>query len=378
MSESGLHLNLKYGEYIKSIEFYKKMYERTSIMGKIGVWECDLSTERLTWTDAVYDMFEIRRRSELDRSLILNCYEQNSRLEMEELRSQAIATCSTFTVDVSIRTALGNSRWIRITGDVEQENGRAARIFGTKQDITLERAAQLQIQALQTKLIHLSRLSAIDAMRSTLAHELNQPIAAIAVYVSALRNILGDGVVDQGATGEILDGLERCASKAGAIVREARHTSPSQRSLPVIFNLEDAICEACTIALAGVSDRLTIVYAMDAGLEVIGDPLQIQQVVINLVRNAYDAIESCEKREISIVGALNDAFAEFSIRDSGPGIAPEVIGTLFESFVSTKPAGAGIGLSISRTIIEAHTGKLTAENNADGGATFRFTVPLAL
>ncbi|MBA4759045.1 ATP-binding protein [Sphingosinicella sp.] len=372
-----LHENAPHTLDSRSVEFLRKVYLRTSELGRIGVWECDLASEALIWTDTVYDLFDLPRGSLVCRENILCYYEPNSRREMERLRAQAIDQCSTFTVDVAIRTHKGNARWIRITGDVEQIAGKAARIFGTKQDITIEKVAQEQIQALQTELIHLSRLSAIDAMRSTLAHELNQPLAAIAVYVSALRNVLKGGRVDRQATAQILDGLERCALKTGQIVREVDKISASRRPRPIPFALDDTIRKACAIALAGAPDNPTVTYVMDGILRGVGDPVQIQQVLINLICNACDAMSQSPRRELTIVTAKEDEYVEISVHDTGPGIAAEVIGTLFESFVSTDPERAGIGLSISRTIIEAHGGKLTAQNRVEGGATFRFTIPVA-
>lgn len=372
-----LHENAPHTLDSRSVEFLKKVYLRTSELGKIGVWECDLASEALTWTDTVYDLFDLPRGSSVSRENILSYYEPNSRREMERLRAQAIEQCSTFTVDVAIRTNKGNARWIRITGDVEQTNGKAARIFGTKQDITTEKLAQEQIQALQTELIHLSRLSAIDAMKSTLAHELNQPLAAIAVYVSALRNVLKGGRVDRQAMAQILDGMERCALKSGQIIRDVDKMSASRKPRPIPFALDDTIRKACAIALAGAPENPTVTYVMDGSLRGFGDPVQIQQVLINLICNACDAMSQSPQRELTIVTAKEDEFVEISVHDTGPGIAAEVIGALFESFVSTDPERAGIGLSISRTIIEAHGGKLTAQNRVDGGATFRFTIPEA-
>ena len=117
---------------------YKKMYDRASALAGIGVWECDLATNALTWTDGVYDLFEIERGSVIDRLATVDMYDPVSRAEMQRLRAQAIATCGSFTLDVQIRTARGNERWIRLTGDVECEDGVAVRLFGTKQDITDE------------------------------------------------------------------------------------------------------------------------------------------------------------------------------------------------------------------------------------------------
>lgn len=354
---------------------FKKMYERASRLGRIGVWECDLATEALTWTDTVYDLFDLPRQSLLSRAETLAVYEPHSRREMEKRRAKAIASCSAFTVDVAIHTARGNLRWIRITGDVEQENGRAVRIYGTKQDITAEKEAQLRVAALQSELIHQSRVSAIDAMRSTLAHELNQPLAAITVYAAALQNVVKADSVDRKATVEIIEEIGKCTSRAASILRDARNLSAMEQREPTLFDLASAVREACQIALAGRSAHLKLFYDVPEDLHGIGDPIQIQQVVINLIRNACEAMVGSEREEITIAATEKNGFAEVSICDSGGGIPADMLATIFDAFVTTKADGTGIGLSIGRTIIEAHSGKLTAQNNAAGGATFRFTVP---
>ena len=355
--------------------YFEKMYERASRLGRIGVWECDLATEALTWTDTVYDLFDLPRQSLLSRAETLAVYEPHSRREMEKRRTEAIANCSTFTIDVAIHTARGNLRWIRITGDVEQENGRAVRIYGTKQDITAEKEAQLRVAALQSELIHQSRVSAIDAMRSTLAHELNQPLAAITVYAAALQNVVQADSVDRKATVEIIEEIGKCTSRAASILRDARSLSAIQQREPTLFDLASAVREACQIALAGGSTKLKLFYDVPEDLHGIGDPIQIQQVVINLIRNACEAMVGSEREEITIAATEKNGFAEVSICDSGGGIPADMLTTIFDAFVTTKADGTGIGLSIGRTIIEAHSGKLTAQNNAAGGATFRFTVP---
>lgn len=118
---------------------YKKMYERSSSLAKIGVWECDLATEALTWTDSVYDIFELPLRTPVTRELILSLYTDHSRAELDALRERAVREASGFTLDIEVRTAKGKPRWVRISADVECEQGRAVRLFGTKQDITYEK-----------------------------------------------------------------------------------------------------------------------------------------------------------------------------------------------------------------------------------------------
>lgn len=137
-----------------AIDRYRKMYERTSAVGHIGVWECDLATERLTWTNGVYDIFELPRGAPVTREVVLGLYERDSRLRMERMRRKAIEACASCSLDVRIRTTTGQRRWIRLTIEVEAENGKAVRIFGLKQDITQEKEL----------LERLRRLAEIDPM----------------------------------------------------------------------------------------------------------------------------------------------------------------------------------------------------------------------
>jgi C4-dicarboxylate-specific signal transduction histidine kinase len=355
--------------------FFKKSYVRMATLGKMGVWECDLATEDLTWTDTVYDLFDLPRQSAINRAKTLACYEPHSRSELMRLRAAAIANCSRFTVDVALITEMGNSRWLRITGEVEQEDGKAARIFGTKQDITLEKEAQIKVQALQSELIHASRFSAIEAMRSTLANELNQPLAGLALYVSAMRSILGNGAMDEN-TREVLDGMEGCAFRAAMVMRDICNMPWQQPKKSIKFTLSEAISEALTIALMNNSDAIQLTQTGHRAMTVIGDSIQIQQVLINLIRNACEALSGCERPEIVIATKMHDQFVSISVCDNGPGIAPDLMATLFDAFVTTKPDRSGLGLSISQTIIEGHAGKLTAVNHPKGGANFCFTLPL--
>ena len=328
----------------------RKMYDRVSGLARIGVWECDLETEALTWTDGVYDLFDIPRGTPVLRDETLKLYEPSSRLAMERLRREAIRTGTGFSLDIRIRTSKGRERWVRLTADVEQEHGRSVRIFGTKQDISAEKAAQEKVQALQTELIHMSRVSAMSAMASTLAHEVNQPLTAIVSYMAATR------------------------SRAGEIIRRVRDMTGKGRSLERSASMEDVILEAVALATAG-RPEMAITYDLAPDAPVLADRIQIQQVLINLLKNAREA--SAASCRIEIATALRDTHLEVRVSDRGAGIPAAILPEIFESFVTSKPQGSGIGLSISRTIVEAHGGHIRAANRPGGGASIVFTLPLA-
>ena len=358
----------------RAVAHYKKMYDRISALARIGVWECDLETDELSWTDAVYDLFEIPRGSRIERSDIVRCYDQASRLEMERLRAAAIRDGSGFTLDAFIRTAKGRERWIRLTADIEQEGGKAVRIFGTKQDISQEKEAQLKVQSLQTELIHVSRMSAMTTMASTLAHELNQPLTAVASYMAAAHRIAGSTATAPRLK-QCLNAAGEAALRAGEIIRRVREMTVRRSASQVELTLEPVLREAAALATVG-HPEIAMSYGPIPDLAVKADRIQVQQVLINLIRNACEAAEG-RPTGIEITASLNATHVEICVADTGPGIAPDVLAGMFDSFVTTKPHGTGIGLSISRTIVEAHQGQIRARNRPEGGASLCFTLPLA-
>ena len=355
---------------------YKKMYDRSSALAKIGVWEFDLTTEVLSWTDGVYDLFELPRGAPVERSKIIEFYEEESLRQMERLRAGAIRDGGSFALDIRIRTAKGNDRWLRLTADVEQEAGRSTRIFGTKQDITEEKWAQEKVQSLQTELIHVSRKSAMGAMAATLAHELNQPLAAISNYAAGTRRALAD-CAQADLLETSLEAIERCALRAGAIIRSLRAMTKEGVANRPSVNPNALIREAASLALAGTGDEVLIHYDLAEDVAVSVDPVQLQQILINLIANACEAMRGSSRREIGVSSRLAGDMVEIRVNDSGPGIAPDMLDRIFETFVSSKPDGTGLGLSISRTIVESQGGRITAENRKGGGASFRVALPLA-
>lgn len=359
-----------------SIAHYKKMYDRASALARIGVWECDLATEALTWTDGVYDLFELPRGSPITRPQVLALYDEESRREMERLRAQAIAEGGSFALDIHIRTAKGNARWLRLTADVEREQGRPVRIFGTKQDITAEKLAQAKVRALQAELIQLSRKSAMGTMAAMLAHELNQPLAAIGNFAAGTRRALQGETPSRDFLDGGLDAIEKSAERAGNIIRSLKEISSGNAAKRQRLDPKPLIAEAAGLAMLGV-DGVVLNLDLADGLLVAVDPIQLQQVVINLVRNAADALAAAPLREVRLAARAAGDAVELEVEDNGPGIPPAMMDTLFEAFASSKPDGMGVGLSISRTIVEAHGGTLSAANRPEGGACFRVSLPAA-
>jgi len=348
------------------------MYDRISGLAKIGVWEFDLVTEKLTWTDTVYDLFEIPRGSELQRSDTLKYYEERSLREMEQLRSEAIRSGTGFAMDIVIRTASGTERSIRLTADIEQENGKSIRIFGTKQDITAERTTLQKVQFLQNQLGHLARASAMEVMASTLAHKVSQPLATATNYLSATLAIAAYEPVSPKIAHGMNEALQSTI-RAGEIIRQMRAMASKAKVSTETFELQQVVKEALSIVAARYND-LSINCDLGSPELISGDFFQIQQVFINLISNACDSAADGACR-ITIESSKGESQLEICVSDNGPGIEKDILPNIFEAFVTTRPAGLGIGLSIAQTIIESHGGHIRANNLSEGGASICFTIP---
>ena len=363
-------------EQAAEIAHYRKMYDRSSALARIGVWEFDLATEELHWTDGVYDLFELPRGAAVDRLDIVALYDEESRREMERLRAEAIRTGRSFRLDIHIRTAKGNWRWLHLTGDVEKENGRPVRIFGTKQDITEAKAAQDKVKMLQAELIHVSRRSAMGAMAATVAHELNQPLAAIGNFAAGARRTLAQGQASPEMLAAGLDAIEANALRAGRIIRGLREIADGSRVKREPLDPNRLIREAAALAVNGAPEPVELSFALAEGVILAVDPVQFQQVMINLVRNAAEAVRGMEVRAIDVASFVTPSGLEIRVDDNGPGIAADMLSRAFDAFVSSKPEGMGVGLAISRTIVEAHGGRIHATARDGGGASIRFTLPI--
>ena len=257
---------------------------------------------------------------------------------------------------------------------------RNERFFtGFIRDLTERQETEARLQELQAELVHMSRLTAMGEMASALAHELNQPLSAIANYMKGSRRLLQNSE-DERAT-LLRDAMDKAADqalRAGQIIRRLRDFVARGESERRVEDLKKLIEEASALALVGAKDRgIRVRFEFDPAIDfVLADKVQVQQVLLNLMRNAIEAMEESEKRELVVATtSVADKMVEISVADTGSGIAPEINAQLFQPFVTTKRQGMGVGLSISRTIIEAHGGSIAPRPNPGGGTIFCFTLP---
>ncbi len=251
---------------------------------------------------------------------------------------------------------------------------------GFVRDLTERRDQERRLQELQSELVHVSRLTAMGELASSIAHELNQPLSAIANYMKGSMALLQASEIDRTRLEGALDRVGEQALRAGDIIKRLREFVSKGETEHTLEDPARLMEEASALALVGARDaglRVDLRFARDLGL-VIVDKVQIQQVALNLIRNAMDAMAGMNGGELSIRARKTDAQTlTISVSDTGPGVSAETLERLFQPFYTTKANGMGVGLSICRTIVEAHGGRIWIENNPRGGATFLFTLPIA-
>ncbi|HEX7853457.1 MAG TPA: PAS domain S-box protein [Sphingobium sp.] len=271
----------------------------------------------------------------------------------------------------------------------ETTEGTEPLFTGFIRDLTERHQTEAKLEALQSELIHVARLSAMGTMASTLAHELNQPITAIATYAEAIRDQLGDpSPEDLPMIREAMDDTAREALRAGHIVRRLRDFVAKGEVEKTVEPLPQLINEAAILGLMGAREQsVEPQFDLDPyASPVLVDKVQIQQVLINLIRNAVEAMgqvgeqtgghAGSGKRRLTVTSRVDErpGNIRITVSDTGPGVAREVADQLFTAFITTKAEGMGLGLSICRTIVEANGGRIWMEPRPGGGAEFHFTL----
>ncbi|WP_348636291.1 PAS domain S-box protein [Sphingomonas sp. LaA6.9] len=254
-----------------------------------------------------------------------------------------------------------------------------SRVFtGFVRDLTERQQAEIRLKELQNELAHVSRISAMGTMASSLAHELNQPLTAVANYLEAARDLLAEpGVEDIAIVREALDDAARQSVRAGQIVRGLRDFIGRGDTEKRIESLGRLVSEANALALIGIREMdVDVDIQLDPQADrVLVDRVQVQQILVNLIRNALEAMTEGPKRLLTIrTRRISHDQVRVSVADSGSGIAPEIRERLFQPFLTTKDDGMGLGLSICQTILEAQGGSIWAEAAPEGGTIFSFTL----
>jgi PAS domain S-box-containing protein len=286
-------------------------------------------------------------------------------------------------IQFRIHTRDGNVRWVEHTcRPVTDQQGQFQGVRASNRDVTERKMAELDAQKQRAELAHVTRVAAMGELTSSLAHELNQPLAAILNYANAAQRFLSGSEPDLTRVGEALAGIARDDKRASGVIRKVRDLLKKEEPHPVSLDVNSVIQGTVELirgdpVLKGSPVAMELAPDLPA---VMGDRVQLQQVLINLMLNAVAAMRTVEPglRELVVrTERYEDEGVQVLVRDSGTGIDEADKDRLFEPFYTTKSAGMGMGLAISQRIINALGGEIRAENNPDRGATFSFTLPAA-
>ena len=320
-----------------------------------------------------------------DELIGMNAIAVNPEVDADLLRKNFPPdTCTVFTFETRLRRKDGTFFPVEVRTRRFSENGHRFTI-SLVQDITARRKAEQTLREAQAALAHVTRVTTLGEVTASLAHEVNQPLGAIVNNANACLGLLPSGHQELDDVREALADVVADAERASAIIERVR--ALAKRSAPerVELRLVDVVDDVLALAAAEAAARRVTIHT-DVSREfpaVFGDRVQLQQVLLNLVVNAMDAMASVDERErsLEIRGRLDTDDGQravtISVDDCGIGLQPEEEHRLFDAFYTTKPQGMGLGLAISRSIIEAHRGRLWAEAKRDRGAVFSFRIPTA-
>lgn len=347
----------------------------------LGLWVWDIVHDEVWSTDTGRALFGIPPSVPLDFARFLNALAEEDRGPVRQAVARALNGGGDYEGEYRVLLPDGGTHWIAARGRVEfDELGKPLRMRGVSIDVTRRMQAELEVQSQRTELAHLSRVTMLGELSGSLAHELNQPLAAILSNAQAAQRFLKQEGADRHELKEILGDIVEEDKRASEVIRRLRLLlkKGEVQSLPVDMN--EVVADVLKLMRSDLVNQGVMVETKPAaGLpQVRGDKVQLQQVLLNLMVNACDAMAgmpAAERRLRILTVATETGTVQVSVCDRGRGVPAEILQRIFDPFMTTKPQGMGLGLAVCRTIISAHGGRLWVANEPDGGAGFHFTLP---
>jgi PAS domain S-box-containing protein len=369
------------------LENKERMLSESQRIGHIGSWAIEISTRRLSWSDESYRIFGFENRTmelvEYNVDALLKLIHSDDRVAMDMWINSGFLGKEMQEQEFRIIRPDGSLRFILCSGAMQRDEvNRPDRLLGFVQDITERKQLEQQEKAHLDDLAHVTRIELMSGMASGIAHEVNQPLTAIASYTQVSLNFINAKNPDLERLSEILVKTHQQALRAGKIIHRMRDflKSRSKQNSTVDINMliQDSV-GMCISDLQHLDIRLTLELE-DNLPSISADQIHIEQVIINLIRNSMEALElrpANQQRHLSIQSllTLSDGI-QVRVKDNGPGISLEQQQKISMPFFTTKTTGMGMGLSISRSLIKAHNGALYFNSQPGKGTSFYFTLPL--
>jgi two-component system sensor kinase FixL len=346
-----------------------------------GLWAWDAATGRVWATERARTTMGFEPDSDIDLADVLRSAHSDDISEVMAALEQALKRGGEHALQFRIASPTGSTRWIVMSGTVDlRNNGAPELVRGVVRDVTNQHLAEQEVNELRQKLAHAGRVTMLGQLASALAHELSQPLSAIQHNIETAQILLQRDPVDMRLLREIIDDVLRDDRRAADVLQRLRTWLKQGRINMEIVDINELAQDVVALVRADATIKHVAIDLSVPGTlpPVRADRVHLSQVLLNLIMNAMEAVtaHTGAQRRVSVEAHVGtDRCCEITVTDTGPGIPPDQLDRIFEPFVTAKPNGMGIGLSISRSIVEAHGGRLWAENGARG-ATFHFTVPL--
>ncbi|MCC6194181.1 MAG: HAMP domain-containing histidine kinase [Burkholderiales bacterium] len=345
---------------------------------ELAFWSWDPQLNEVWMSPKGGELFDVEPTTHLSREALLARVHAGDRDALRDATQRALQELGQFEQEFRVVLRHGGVRWLAARGQAEARAGAPALIRGVTLDITVRRRLEREAIEQRNELAHLARVATLGELSGSLAHEINQPLMGILSNAQAALRFMTAERPDLDEVRDILADIVEDDKRAGEVIRRLRALLKKGEVQRSLLDVRDVVDDVMRVTRNDLLNRDIVLHTdIATGLApVLGDRIQLQQVLLNLIMNACDAIHGSEAREIILGARARDGAVEFTVTDSGPGIPQGNLERIFEPFVSTKEHGTGLGLSVCRTIVAAHGGRLWAENQEGGGATFRFLLPV--
>jgi two-component system, LuxR family, sensor kinase FixL len=368
---------------VRELEISEKRLNLAADSANLGMWEWDIASNEIWITDKGRSLFGFALSEKLDFNLFRNRVHPEDRESVLRAVENSLRTSAEYRSEYRAMLPDGQVRWFVGRGHVElNRDGKPVRMRGASVDITRRKEAELEAACQRMELAHLSRVTTLGELSGSIAHELSLPLGAILSNAQAAQRILANGKADLAEVSEILNDIVSEDKRASEVIRRLRLWLKKGELQQHPLRINKVVKDVLKLIRSDlINQKVTVETELAGNLPTVsGDPVQLQQVLLNLVVNACDSMAGGDisQRRLIIRTNIEDGSSAVvaSVTDPGTGIPEERMEQIFEPFFSTKEKGMGIGLSVCRTIIAAHRGKLWAANNLDRGATFYFSLPV--
>jgi two-component system, LuxR family, sensor kinase FixL len=372
---------LRAGQLARDLTASEQRIALAADAADLGFWSRDFIGGEIWVTDRWRAMFGFAKSAPVRLEDFLGRVHLGDRERLRHTLVKSSQGDGRYQAEYRVLTPDGKMRWMASVGYLELDGGgKPARLQGVTQDITHRKQAEIDVHAHRNEVAHLLRVASLGELSSALAHELSQPLTAILANAQAAQLMLPQGGRDLGEVRDILGDIIADDKRAGEIIGRLRTLTKKGQFQVGPLEPNEIVHEALKLLNYDLTAHsVRVVTELVIGLPSIrGDSVQLQQVLINLILNAVDAmLEKAQDARTLTLGfrRLADNSIRFSVADSGGGIAPGNEEKIFEPYHTTKPRGLGLGLSLSRSIVLAHGGRMWAENRPDGGAVLHFCIP---